>query len=142
MRRKAEIMAAVVAIGVLGALGAVGGSSAFGATARSVSEADNGKTVDVRSGDRLDLVLHSTYWTVNDPASPSVLVARGPARYRSGGAGCPRFPGSGCGTVTQTYRAANLGTVDVTAHRDSCGEAVACAPDQRDFKVTVHVVPR
>ncbi len=55
------------------------------------------------------------------------------------GASCPAFPGSGCGTVTATYTAGHTGTTELTAHRDTCGEALRCVGPQADWKITGRV---
>jgi hypothetical protein len=38
-----------------------------------------------------------------------------------------------------SYTAMKRGTAVITASRDSCGEAMACRPDQRHFRLTVIV---
>jgi hypothetical protein len=107
-------------------------------TAQQVSEANNRGTVALRSGGTLTVVLHSTYWQ-SDPASdPSVLRSQGDPTYAPDPPGAC-VPGGGCGTVTATYHALRPGRVVVTAHRTSCGEAMACVGDAGHFSVTVAV---
>jgi hypothetical protein len=107
------------------------------AGAVQLSEADRGRTVPVRVGDEVTVVLHQTYWSMAPP-SPS-----GPVRQTAATAVAPQLhgcvPGGGCGTVTTSYVAAAPGSVTIAAHRQTCGEAKACAPDQRDWQVVVAV---
>ena len=102
-----------------------------------VSEADNGKTITVRRRDEVTAILHSTYWTFNKPSDGRVLIAESGPVVRPQQQGC--VPGQGCGTVTVRYLAAGAGRSVISAHRDTCGEAMACAPNQRDWRVTVVV---
>lgn|GEM_PF-1834800 len=104
----------------------------------TVGEGANGSTVTLARGDRLQVVLHSTYWQFAPVSNPAVLAVDGGSQTGPG-TNCPSFPGSGCGTVTQTYTAAHAGTAGVTASRTSCGEAMGCPPSESSFKVTVHV---
>jgi hypothetical protein len=85
--------------------------------------------------------LHSTYWRFDPSSDPLVLAADG-GPQSAPGTNCPRFPGSGCGTVTQTFTAFGAGTATVTAGRTTCGEALACSPSQSEFKLSVHVRAR
>lgn len=102
----------------------------------AIAEPANHTTVRVHAGQLVELSLKSLYWS--DPASSStgVLAADG-AVDRTPDHRCPM--GGGCGTLTARFRAANPGTAQVSAHRSSCGEAMGCATDQRDFTVTVVV---
>jgi hypothetical protein len=103
---------------------------------RSLSEADNGTTVTVHPGDLITVILHSTYWAAGAPSSAAV-ESQGSPVVAPDLKGC--VPGGGCGTVTATYKAASDGAAQLTAHRDSCGEALACSADQRDWRVDVRV---
>lgn len=96
--------------------------------ARTIVRVGTGTTVLVR--------LHSTYWSTPASSDPRVLAPTGPAGSTPGGT-C--VPGGGCGVSAARFTAAGPGTVHVTAHRTSCGEAMACAPAQRDYDVTVTV---
>ena len=102
-----------------------------------VDESANGSTVTVAPGDHVEVTLHSTYWQFN-PSSDALVLAADGGPQTGPGTNCPRFPGSGCGTVTQKYTALKAGTATVTATRTTCGEAMACSPVQH-FKLTVHV---
>jgi hypothetical protein len=102
-----------------------------------VEEAADGSSVTLAPGDHLQVTLHSTYWQFGQVDHPSVLAADG-APQTGPGTNCPAFPGSGCGTVTQTFTALRGGTAKVSAARTTCGEALACSPAQH-YTVTVHV---
>jgi hypothetical protein len=102
-----------------------------------VDEAANGSDVTLAPGDHLQVTLHSTYWQFNPSSDPAVLAADGGPKTGPG-TNCPKYPGSGCGTVTQTYTALKAGKASISADRTTCGEAMACNPAQH-YKVTVHV---
>ena len=100
------------------------------------TDADSGRSFDLHVGDRLTLVLGSTYWMVQPPAAPSILaVAAAPTASPS--PGC--VPGSGCGTVTAEFVADGAGTTTVVATRASCGEARLCIGSEGHFGITVTV---
>jgi hypothetical protein len=92
-------------------------------------------TVRVRTGTAVVVRLHSTYWSTPAASDPRVLAPVGGGSTPSGT--CP--PGGGCGVSSAGFTAARPGTVRVTAHRDSCGEAMRCAPGKGDYEVTVTV---
>ena len=101
-------------------------------------DAANGKTVHVGVGDRIELILSSTYWDVLGSSAPTVVHQDGPTITRPAPAGqC--VPGEGCGVVRAYFTARSAGTAVITAHRDTCGEAMACSPSQRDLALTVEV---
>jgi hypothetical protein len=101
------------------------------------SELQNNKTVALRKGQRLQVVLHSTYWQFQGSTDRTVLVRTGPARVRPRLSGC--VPGGGCGTVTAVYLATGSGTADVTAGRTTCGEALGCTPAASRYTLHVRV---
>lgn len=105
----------------------------------SVDESSKGKTVSLHTGETLRVVLHSTYWHIDDPGDATTLRAKGAATVAAvlPGSGC--VVGQGCGTVTQDFIAAAAGRSTLTAARTSCGEAMACAPDAASWSVTVVV---
>ncbi len=98
-----------------------------------LDEHANGSTVDVQLGDSVVVVLHSTYWNFDSPARVLQPLSTQPSP------GHCAVIGSGCGTVTVTYNAAQVGTVTLHAHRDSCGEAIRCSASNADWSVTVRV---
>ena len=104
----------------------------------TLSESDNGRTAAVGRGAEVSVVLHSTYWSLWPPSGGAVEMLGSPV-VATVASGCR--PGQGCGTVTGHYRARASGQSVLAAHRTICGEARACAPDQRDWQVTVAVSP-
>jgi hypothetical protein len=106
-------------------------------TTITLSEADKGRSIHAKQGDTVIVNLHSTYWQLSAP-SGTALVAEGNVDAGPG-VGCPHYPGSGCGTITQHYVVARPGTAVLSAGRKSCGEALACAPDQASWSITVIV---
>ena len=108
------------------------------ATTVTVDESAKGSIVRLRPGDHLEVVLHSTYWQFKRPTRPAVMSADGPPVFGPGEA-CPPYPGSGCGTITVRYTAQRPGSTVISAHRDSCGEAVRCRPEALDWSVRVNV---
>ena len=103
----------------------------------ALADGDNGKAVGAQVGETITVVLHSTYWQFQPPSAPAVVAPQGSPAVAPDMHGC--VPGGGCGTVTMTYRAAGRGTSTVSAHRDSCGEAMRCTGSSGDWAVTVTV---
>ena len=104
----------------------------------TLSEADNGRTVQVAPGAVIEVVLHSTYWQPKGASNAATLAPASQPRVQADlGGQC--VPGAGCGTVTQTFTAVGSGQSEVTADRVVCGEAMACRPDQRHYGVTIVV---
>lgn len=101
-----------------------------------VTEKQDGGKVTLRRGQRLRVVLHSTYWEFKAVSVPAVLRRIGQPMV-SPKSGC--VPGQGCGTVTATYIAKTLGSAGVTAERTSCGEAMGCTAAAGAFTLTVSV---
>ena len=104
-----------------------------------VTETDNGHTLRIHAGSELKLILHNTYWQIVGSSDLAVLAPVGAAVY-SGAGTISCIPGSGCGTVTQVFRAAGLGQAILTASRTSCGEALQCTGTAGSFKVAIVVV--
>jgi hypothetical protein len=94
--------------------------------------------VTLRTGGTLSVVLHSTYWQYDPPSDPSVLRSQADPTYSPDPPGSC-VPGGGCGTLTAGFRALRPGRAVITAHRTSCGEAMACVGDAGRFSVTVVV---
>jgi len=99
----------------------------------------NGRTLRVTVGERLDLILSSTYWQLRGSSAPAVLRQDGAAKLMRRPSGCPKLPGLGCTPVRTSFLALAPGTAVITASRTTCGEALACAADQRHFRVTIVV---
>lgn len=102
----------------------------------ALADAANHTTVRVHAGQLVQLSLKSLYWSDPVSSSTGVLASDG-AVTRAPDHRCPM--GGGCGTLTARFRAAGPGTAQLTAHRSSCGEAMGCSVEQRDFTVTVIV---
>ena len=101
--------------------------------------ADNGGTLSVHIGDELKVQLTSTYWTIHGSANSAVLRAMEPAAVSPQSSGC--VPGGGCGTVTMVFEVVGAGSSDVTASRQSCGEAMRCTGNQDSYRVSVVAAP-
>lgn len=99
----------------------------------------NGKTVRLSVGERLALILSSSYWSVHGSSAPAVVRQDGPGSLLSRPSTCPAIPGIGCTPVRFWFTALAPGTAVITASRVSCGEALRCRPDQQRFSVTVVV---
>ncbi|MGA3057303.1 MAG: hypothetical protein ABSE70_04600 [Candidatus Limnocylindrales bacterium] len=105
-----------------------------------LGEADSGRTLTVSVGATVKLVLHNIYWTVHDSPDPSVMTMVGQPVYSGAGA-VKCIPGTGCGTVTATFKALAPGNALISASRSSCGEALQCTGGAGMFEVTVVVAP-
>lgn len=103
-----------------------------------ITETDNGHTLRIHAGSELKLILHNTYWQIAGSSDLAVLAPVGAAVY-SGAGLISCIPGSGCGTVTQVFRAAGLGQAILTASRTSCGEVLQCTGATGSYKVTIVV---
>ncbi len=102
-----------------------------------VTEHADGRTVALKAGQRLVVVLHSTYWEFAGSSNPAVLSPRGKPTIRPKRSGC--VPGGGCGTVTAAYVAKKAGRATVKADRTSCGEAMGCTKAASAFELHVRV---
>jgi hypothetical protein len=99
----------------------------------------NGKAVSARAGDRIELILSSSYWRVTGSSAPSVLRQDGRTVLLPRPSGCPDIPGLGCTPVRADFTALTDGKAVITASRSACGEALRCKPDQTRFSVVVVV---
>jgi len=108
-------------------------SAATAPTPHMLDEHANGTTVDAQLGDTIIVTLHSTYWSFDQPARVLQPLSTQPSPSQCA------VMGSGCGTVTATFNAAQLGTVTLHAHRSSCGEALRCNGKNAEWSATVRV---
>jgi hypothetical protein len=99
----------------------------------------NGKAVSARAGDRIELILSSSYWHVTGSSAPSVLRQDGPPVLLSRPSSCPAIPGLGCNPVRTEFTALTDGKAVITASRSTCGEALRCQSDKTRFTVNVIV---
>jgi hypothetical protein len=125
---------------LLAAVGCASSGSSHAATRPlrvvQVGDSRDGGTVDLRPGQRLRVVLHSTYWAFKPLSDTAVLRLLGTPQVAPK-SGC--VPGQGCGTVTALYLARVAGTTTVKAERTSCGEAMGCTGDAGSYTLTVVV---
>jgi hypothetical protein len=101
------------------------------------TDSDNGKTVELHVGDRLEVHLASTYWNIHESSDLSVLRLAGPTAISPRPNGC--VPGGGCGLAIASFDAVGSGSVDVTASRTSCGEAMRCVGSAGSYRLSVVV---
>jgi hypothetical protein len=141
-----RVLLALVSTAFLASCGAVmtggGPSPSPGSTPESrlvlATDSDNGQALQLRVGDRLQLKLSSTYWTIHESSDLSVLRMAGPMAISPIPSGC--VPGGGCGLAIASFDAVGSGSADVTASRTSCGEAMRCVGNAGSFRVSVVVV--
>ena len=102
-----------------------------------VRDGANGHTVSVTVGDHLEVILGSSYWTVQGSSQPHVLQQDGPTKLMPRPANCAaNIPGLGCVPVRTDFSALAPGTTVITASRTSCGEAMRCMPKQEHYSLT------
>ncbi len=106
---------------------------------RLITEHDhaNGKTIHVGVGDKVALILGSSYWQFAGSSTPAVLRQDGPVTLLKTSHKC--LPGVGCQPKRAVFKALAPGKAVVTAHRVACGEALACTGSRGHFKLTVVV---
>lgn len=146
-----RLMTVGVAVSVVGIMTAAGcgtvasrasGPVVGGHTVIVVRNGVNGRTVSAKAGDRLELILSSSYWHVTGSSAPGVLRQDGPPVLLSRPRTCPAIPGLGCTPVRADFTARTAGRAAITATRSACGEARRCRPDETRFTVTVVVAAR
>jgi hypothetical protein len=141
-RRTTRVLVVVLAASVIAGCGVVTTRHALAggrSTVIVVRNNANGKTVKARVGDRIELILSSTYWNLHGSSAPRVLRQNGPAVVLARPPGCPDLPGLGCTPEKVNFTAMADGTAIIRASRTSCGEALRCAPDKTRFAVTLVV---
>jgi hypothetical protein len=97
------------------------------------------KTVTVKVGDSLKLVLASSYWNLAGSSAPQVLRQNGPTVLLPRPSSCPPIPGLGCTPTRTDFTALKAGTTVITASRTTCGEALRCVNRPTRFTLTVVV---
>jgi hypothetical protein len=102
-----------------------------------LDEHANRTVIYVRAGATVELLLHSSYWTILGSSRPAVLAQDGPTRQLPVTPTCP--PGIGCNPLQAMFIAQSPGTAVLSASRTSCGEALRCGPQNGSFRVTVIV---
>lgn len=100
----------------------------------------NGRTVSVRAGDTLELILASSYWNVTGSSAPRVLRQDGATALLPRPSTCPDIPGLGCAPERTDFKALTSGKAVITANRTSCGEAMRCVGRSHPTRFTLTVV--
>jgi len=143
--RRMAVVVAVLAVSIMTCVGCgtaasrASGPVAGGPAVIVVRDAANGKAVSARAGDRIELILSSSYWHLTGSSAPGVLRQNGPATLLSRPDSCPAIPGLGCIPLRADFTALTDGQAVITASRSACGEALRCKPDQTRFTVIVVV---
>jgi len=144
-RRLTAVAVAVFAVGIMTSAGCGTAASrasspvASGPTVIVVRDGANGKAVSASAGERIELILSSSYWHVTGSSAPGVLRQDGSPVLLSRPSSCPDLPGRGCIPVRADFTALTDGQAVITASRSTCGEALRCTPGQTRFTVTVVV---
>jgi len=143
--RSAAVPAAAAASVVAVAIPAAGCGTATGSNnpvPRTIVLHDNanGRTVSVRRGDSLELILASSYWNVTGSSAPGVLRQEGATSLLPRPSSCPDIPGLGCNPEQTTFKALTRGKAVITAGRTTCGEALRCGGPGRPTRFTLTVV--
>jgi hypothetical protein len=140
-----RLMTVAVAVSAVSAMTSAGcgtashGPGAGGPQVIVVRDGANGKAVSARAGDRIELILSSSYWHVTGSSAPSVLRQDGPPVLLARPSSCPDIPGLGCTPLRADFTALTKGRAVITAGRSTCGEALRCGPGQTRFTVMVAV---
>lgn len=139
------VAVAVIAVGIMTSAGCgtaasrASGPVAGGQTVIVVHDDANGKAVSTKAGERIELILSSSYWRVTGSSAPTVLRQDGVPVLLSRPKSCPDIPGLGCTPVRADFTALTDGKAEITAQRSACGEAMRCKPDQTRFTVIIDV---
>jgi hypothetical protein len=112
-----------------------GASSASQVAVVTVVDADDGKVIMLRRGQRLRVVLQGPTWQFAEPSDHEVLTPQGSPTYTPGD-NCTPLPGTHCGTVTAEFKAMKTGASVVSATRAPC---VQCADDHPQYRLEVRV---
>jgi sorbitol-specific phosphotransferase system component IIA len=147
-RRTAALVAAVAAAGALTLAACSTAATAAPATVTTshstphqyvMHDNANGKTMWVHPGDKIELVLSSSYWQVAGSSAPKVVRQVGHTMLMPRPSTCPHIPGLGCIPVKTNFLAVGHGKAVIKASRTSCGEALRCSNQQAHFTLTIVV---
>jgi hypothetical protein len=146
MSNALRVLLGLVSVAFLASCGAAmtgsGPSPSSGSTPQAAlivaMDSDNGKTLELHVGDRLEVKLESTYWNIHESSDLSVLRLSGPMAISPRPTGC--VPGAGCGLAIASFNAVGSGSADVTASRNSCGEAMRCVGSAGSYRLSVVVI--
>jgi hypothetical protein len=100
-----------------------------------VVDADDGKVIMLRKGQRLRVVLQGPTWQFAEPSDPDVTAPQGAPTYAPGD-NCTPLPGTHCGTVTAEFKALKPGAAVITASRAPCFQ---CPDDHPQYRLEVRV---
>ena len=131
------VAAAVVAVAGCGTVNQAAGGPPPAPRLVTEHDAANGTTIHVAVGDKVALILGSSYWQFAGSSTPAVLHQEGPVTLMKSAHKC--MPGVGCQPKRAVFKALSRGKAVVTAHRVTCGEALACTGSRGHFKLTVVV---
>lgn len=112
-------------------------------TSKSISDEivakfeDSGKTISLKQGAKVKVVLYSTYWNFDKIQDDNILNQLSNPIYVSDNSAGP--PGSGAGTVTVEYQAISKGQSSIAATRTLCGETLRCIGDKGSFMLNIIV---
>ena len=99
----------------------------------------NGRTISLRPGDSIELILSSSYWNVAGSSASRVLRQEGGTALMPRPSTCPDIPGLGCTPERTDFKALTGGAAVIRASRVSCGEALRCVGRATKFTLTVVV---
>lgn len=130
--------AAVIAIG-LSIPSLTGMKSGSAGPTVTVSSSDRLSHVTLFKGGHLVVTMKSTYWKIRRPSGHALRPLGSPVTHSM--FNCHQPPGSGCGTVVESFVAIASGTSVISAARSSCGEALRCSAANASWSESVRVRP-
>ncbi len=103
-----------------------------------LNDAQNGQTIQLHTGDTVQVTLSSTTWTFAGSSDPAVIEQQGAQQVSPAPVGqC--VAGEGCGTTSAVFRALKKGSARIDANRVSCGEARLCVGPEGSYEVKLSV---
>jgi hypothetical protein len=112
-----------------------GASAAPQVAVVTVVDADDGKVIMLRKGQRLRVVLQGPTWQFAEPTDAEVATPQGSPSYTPGD-NCTPLPGTHCGTVTAEFKAMKAGASSISASRAPCFQ---CPDDHPQYRLEVRV---
>ena len=104
----------------------------------TVVDADDGKTISLRQGQVLRVVLEGPAWQFAEPTDAKVVAPQGEPTYTQG-ENCAPLPGTHCGTMKAEFRALKTGAATISATRPPCGEGFRCNDEAAKYQLEVRV---
>jgi hypothetical protein len=99
----------------------------------------NGQTLTLHPNDTLTVTLPLTTWSFQGSSNQQTLAQVGSAVVSPAPFNKSTCPFGGCGTVAAKFRAVAPGTSQVSASRQSCGEAMRCTGADASYRLAVVV---